>query len=165
MVADARQWDVSTQDGFIAYYDAAFADAFRFAARLTGGDRHRAEDLVQDAFVSLMRSAQRGDLSEVGLGWIVTTVRHRFVDVARSHDREGRRLRLVAADNADRPDEPSAAAALLAALPDRERAAMVLRYVDDLAVADVAALLELSVRATESLLQRAKRRARRAGGT
>ncbi len=168
MTAGARQWNVSTHDGFIAYYDATLRDAYRSAARLTGGNHAAAEDIVHDAYLSLMRAAQRSDVTEVNVGWIVTAVRNRFIDGVRSHDRETRRLQLVATTDTSSVDESStgtpSASALLAALSDRERAAMVFRYVDDLPVADVAALLETSVRATESLLQRAKRKARRARG-
>ena len=44
----------------------------------------------------------------------------------------------------------------LVGLPDDQRTALVLRYVDDLAIADVAELLGRSVRATESLLARGR---------
>ena len=147
-----------------------FATPTRSAARLTGGNHAAAEDIVHDAYLSLMRAAQRSDVTEVTVGWIVTAVRNRFIDGVRHHgDREA-----PATCNWSPPPTHSgvgesstgtpSAAALLAALSDRERAAMVFHYVDDLPVADVAALLETSVRATESLLQRAKRKARRAGG-
>jgi RNA polymerase sigma factor (sigma-70 family) len=49
---------------------------------------------------------------------------------------------------------------MLDGLTDRERAAIILRYVDDLSVAEVADLMGDSLRATESLLQRAKRKVR-----
>lgn len=165
MPADGRRWDVTTEEGFLAYYDATFADAYRCAARLTAGDRSRAEDLVHDAFVTLLRAAQRGDIVDAGPGLVVTRVRHRFVDVLRSRDREDRRLRLVASAPAD-DDHASTMGtlAMLEELSDRERAALVFRYVDDLPVAEVAELLGTTIRATESLLQRAKRKARGSEG-
>ena len=163
VTTEAKRWDVSTHDGFIAYYGTTLSSAYRTAARLTGGDRGRAEDIVQDAYLSLMRSAQRGDVVEVGVGWIITSVRNRFIDAIRSRDREDRRLRLVATEATDVPAEPSSVSQLFAELSDRERAALVFRYVDDLPVADVAERMGTSVRAVESLLQRAKRRARSAG--
>lgn len=171
LTAGTDQWDISTHDGFIAYYDATLRDAYRAAARLTGGNQASAEDVVHDAYLSLMRAARRSDVTEVSVGWIVTAVRNRFIDGVRSSDREERRLQLAATTDTVDAEESSQhsptatnATALLAALSDRERAAMVLRYVDDRPVAEVAELMGTSVRATESLLQRAKRKARSARG-
>lgn len=151
-------WDVTTEAGVLACYDAAFADVYRYAARLAG-DRTAAEDLTQEAFVRLVRAARAGSVTSIGPGWLITTTRRLFLDGVRSADREERRLRLIASDPVPEP-HPRSDADLLAGLTDRERAALVFRYVDDLPVPQVAALLGRSVRATESLLQRAKRRAR-----
>lgn len=142
------------------FYDHAFTPAYQYAARLTRGDGPRAEDLVQDAFVRMVRAARAGDIDEIGVGWLITTIRRRFIDVLRSTEREGRRLRLVAMPASTTDSRPSHANAVLDGLSDRERAALIFRYVDDLPVAEVAELLGSSVRATESLLQRAKRNAR-----
>jgi RNA polymerase sigma-70 factor (ECF subfamily) len=160
MTGAGKRWDVTTGRGFMSYYDATFDDAYRTAARLAGGRRHVAEDLVQDAYLRLFDVAQRDAVTEVGVGWIITTVRRRFLDRARSAERESRRVRLVTAANAtaSEPEEASTSG-VLGHLIDRERAALVLRYVDNLSVAEVAELLGTSVRATESLLQRAKRKA------
>jgi len=153
-------WAVDSEERFLSFHDATMRDAFRYASRLTGGDRFRAEELVQEAYFELLRRARPGELREVGPGWIVVTIRHRFLDTVRNTEREDRRLRLVWS----RPEapEPGAASTVLdgAALSDRERAALTLRYVDDLAVADVAAALGTTIRATESLLARAKARVR-----
>ena len=142
------------------FYDHAFGPAYRYAAQLTRGDGPAAEDLVQDAFVRLVRAVRSNGIDEIGVGWLITTIRHRYIDGLRSTEREGRRLRLVAEPSSTADHRPSHAEALLEGLGERERAALIFRYVDDLPVADVAGLLGLSVRATESLLQRAKRNAR-----
>ncbi len=155
-----QRWKVDSEAGLLAFYDHAFDDAFRCAARLTRGDRAAAEDLVQDAFVRLVRAIRSGDVADVGVGWLITTIRRRFIDGLRSSKREERRIRLVAVDPVARNQPPLIAPSLLDGLSDRERAALIFRYVDDLPVAEVAALLDTTVRATESLLQRAKRNAR-----
>ena len=49
---------------------------------------------------------------------------------------------------------------MLASLPERERTALVLRFVDDLGVSQVARKMGLSTHAAESLLARATRRLR-----
>lgn len=116
---------------------------------------------MQEAFVRLVRSVQAGAVTSVGVGWMVTTVRRIHIDRLRADSREDRRLRVVAAS----PSQPASVgsseiADLLDGLGDRERAALILRYVEDLSVADIAEVMGSSTRATESLLQRAKRKAR-----
>lgn len=70
----------------------------------------------------------------------------------------------VVTDPADRVGHDATDA--MRSLPAEQRAAMVLRYVDDLPVAEVARQLGRSVHATESLLARAKATLRtRLGGT
>lgn len=93
------------------------------------------------------------------IGYAITTARHKYLDHLRGEQRQERRLRLVVA--ADKSPMLSQSTALLSDLPERERVALVLRYVDDLSVREVAATLSLSVHATESLLARARGRLRR----
>ena len=155
-------WVVDSEERFLAFHDATVRDAYRYASRLTGGDRFRSAELVQDAYFELLRRVRAGELREVGPGWVVVTIRHRFLDGVRNREREERRLRLVWS-RPDAPEtQPTPGGSVLdgAALSDRERAALTLRYVDDLPVADVAAAIGTTVRATESLLARAKARVR-----
>lgn len=159
VVEEFGRHDVTTRKGLMAFYDVAFDDVYRSAARLTRGDHPAAEDLVQDAFVRLVRAIQAGDVEVVGVGWLVTVVRRLHIDRLRSRDREDRRLRLVAGAEPAAAGSP-AVPSLLGGLTDRERAALVLRYVEDLSVGEVADLMDSTVRATESLIQRAKRKAR-----
>ena len=155
-----QRWQVDSETALLDFYDHAVDDAFRYASRLTRGDRVAAEDLVQDAFVRLVRAIREGQVHEVGVGWMITTIRRRFIDRLRSNEREQRRLRMVAVEPVVRDRSPIGAVSMLDGLSERERAALIFRYVDDLPVAEVASLLNTTVRATESLLQRAKRNAR-----
>jgi RNA polymerase sigma-70 factor (ECF subfamily) len=150
------QWAVGTEEGLLACYDATFDEVYRHAARLTRCSA-AAEDLTQEVFVRLMRAARAGSVTTVGVGWLITTLRHLFIDQARSATTERARLVLVASNTGAEPPVGDHRP-WLAGLSDRERAALVLRYVDDLPVGEVAALLGASLHATESLLQRAKRR-------
>jgi len=159
----ASRREPAGQAEFLAFYDATFTDAYRYAGRLCGGDRDAAEDLVQEAYLSVLRQV-RGDAGkDLQIGYVITTIRNRFLDRVRKDDRDERRLRLVAvtADDNGAP-EPVAShvTSQLAALPERERAALVLRYVDDLSVPDVAEALGLTVHAAESLLARGRARLR-----
>lgn len=157
-------WAVSTEDGFLGCYRATFAEVYAYAGMLCGADRAAAEDLVQDVYLATLARAKAGEVSTISVGYLVTALRRRHIDRWRTADRERRRLTLV--HSADRSvGEADGTAALspsmLAQLSDRERAAVVLRYVDDLPVARVAQEMGLGTRATESLLGRAIRRLRR----
>ena len=61
---------VTTRAGLMAFYDLAFDEVYRSAAGLTRGDGHAAEDLVQDAFVRLVRAVRAGTSRRwVSIGW------------------------------------------------------------------------------------------------
>jgi RNA polymerase sigma-70 factor, ECF subfamily len=151
-------WTVTDEASLVACYDQSVAHVYRCASRLTGNDRDRTDDLVQDVYLGLVRVARDATPYTVGIGWLCLAARHRFLDGIRGADREHRRLRLVepvADGSSEAPDVTG-----LADLPDRERAALVLRYLDDLSVPEVAAEMGLTVHAAESLLARARRRMR-----
>ena len=153
-----------TEDGFIAWYDSTVRAASGYAARLCGSDRSKAEDLVQDAYSTLLRRARSGALTEASTGLITTTIRNRFLDGIRASKSEGRRLRLVSATESDRvvpSDADAAEGEATLQLSERDRTALVLRYVDGLSVSEVAIEMGISVHAAESLLTRAKARARK----
>ena len=159
-----ERWNVATEDGFLAWYDATVRAASGYAARLCGTDRSKAEDLVQDAYLTLLRRARSGVLTEATTGLVTTTIRNRFLDGIRSSKSEQRRLRLVSVTDAtDRDgghDAESSRPDPTRRLSERDRTALVLRYVDGLSLSEVAIELGVGVHAAESLLTRAKARAR-----
>jgi RNA polymerase sigma-70 factor (ECF subfamily) len=159
-MVEAGPWEIFDEASLVECYDQSVAFVYRYASRLTGNDRPRTDDLVQEVYLHLVRAARAGTVSTVGIGWLVTSVRHRFLDRLRGDQREERRLRLAWSapdhgqgdDGTDPPD--------FSRLSDRERMALMLRYIDDLPVIEVAAVMGDSVHATESLLARARRRIR-----
>ncbi|MGH9271246.1 MAG: RNA polymerase sigma factor [Ilumatobacteraceae bacterium] len=161
-MGDSRRWAVGTRDELLACYHATLPEVYRYAAQLCG-DRQRAEDVVHDVYLGLLQRSRAGDVDAVGVGWLCRALRHRYLDALRAERRDDQRVRLVSAPPVAAGDGD--VADLLVALPARERAVIVLRYVDDLPVAEVAKQLGMTVRASESLLQRAKARARRNAGT
>lgn len=132
-------------------------------ARLFVDDRTAAEDLVQEAFIRLARSAHRIRDEDRAAAYLRSIV----VNLARDHNRRG----LVSFRH--RPpavtDEPSAEAyaeagalrrevvAALRALPRRQRDAVALRYYLDLSVPEIAATLGVSVNSVKTHLQRGLR--------
>lgn len=143
---------------FEMFYDRSVDAVYRYASRLTGGDRVRTDELVQETYLGVLRAD--ADV-EPTTSYLITACRHRFLDQLRSEQRR-RKRELRAAGPADTLpvdlDEIDAgpAVAALATLSDEHRAALVLRYVDDLPVRDVARHLGRRVRATESVLVRAR---------
>ena len=115
-----------------------------------------------------MQAFRRDDPPPVSTAWLVGTARHKLVDHWRRQAREERRLRALADDEPEVEDGWDAhidalrARAILARLSPHHRAALTLRYMDDLPVPEVASVLDRSVHATEGLLVRARGAFRRA---
>jgi len=137
---------------------------YRVAYRMLN-DAQEAEDVAQDTFARLWQSAPKWSARGGGLGaWL-----HR-VAVNRCLDRL-RRFRVVTtdvlpeiADDAPSPERSLAIDRLglavddaLSALPGRHRAAIVLCYFEGLSNIVAAQVLELNLKAMESLLFRARR--------
>lgn len=133
------------------------------------GRRAEAEEVAQEAFVSIWKQAPHWQpgiarfdtwLHRVALNLCYSRLRARRDDEPLDELREP-------VDPGAMPDERLQAAqrsrqvdAALAALPVRQREAVVLQYYQDLSNVDAAALMEISVEALESLLARARRNLR-----
>jgi RNA polymerase sigma-70 factor, ECF subfamily len=144
--------------GFLALYDDSVTPLFRYLCRVCGGDRSLAEDLAQETFATALAQLKAGRVEEVSLAWLLVVARHEFIDHYRRAERERRKLTVVDPSSLGVSDERDGD--LLAAvrgLPPAQRAAIVLRYVDDLSVRAVAEALGKSRRAAESLLSRGVR--------
>ncbi len=136
------------------------SEAARLAFLLTG-DRHAAEDIVQDAFVRLFGRFHDLRNPDAFRNYLRRTV------VNLSHDRF-RRLRLernhVAREAkasspqvgiASEVDDREAIRHALRSLPHRQRAALVLRFYVDLSEQETSEVLQCSVPAVKSLVSRA----------
>lgn len=121
----------------------------RLAALLVGGDA-AAEEVVQEAF---LRVRDRWARVEHPAAYLRAAV----VNGCRSHQRrqrlEERRRQDGPVRESGPPTEPLGDA--IASLPYRQRAAVVLRYYEDLSERDIAAALGCSPSAVKSLLHRA----------
>ncbi len=148
----------SVERGSLSELYVAYApDGLRLAFLLTG-DRALAEDLVQDAFVRLVGRLRH--LREPNAFWAY--LRRTIVNLATSHFRH-RRVehsyleRLAAAPMAHTNDngelDETMHGALLG-LPQRQRAAIVLRFYEDLSDAQTAAVLGCPAGTVRSLVSR-----------
>jgi RNA polymerase sigma-70 factor (sigma-E family) len=127
-------------------YATARGRALRATAYLLCGDWHHAEDLAQTSLTKLYVAWRRIRRDETVDGYARQVVVRAYLDEGR---RPWRRERVAAdlPEHAVRPDAADERLDLLAALarlPRRQRAAVVLRYWEDLGVAECAALLGVS---------------------
>ena len=138
----AADLDGAFEDLVLAHQDRLFTIALR-----TRGDRHDAEELVQDAFVRAYRALAAwpaGRVRELRIrGWLTTIL----LNAGRNRARVKRvpTTELVfdpgaepAADSLARRDERDTWARLLAGLSPAQRTAVVLRHVDGLSYAEIA---------------------------
>jgi RNA polymerase sigma-70 factor (sigma-E family) len=124
-------------------------------ALMVSGDRGRAEDAAQEA---LVRVYQRWSRLDDPLAYARRTVVNATRDdwrraerASRAHNDAGLLARLDEADDvATSVLQRDALMTALDALPHRQRAVIVLRYLSDLSEAETAAVLEISVGTVKS---------------
>lgn len=146
--------------------DRMLPRALSVATRVLG-DRAEAEDVAQEAMLRLWRIAPDWQTGQAKVStWLYRVTMNLCIDLQRK-----RRGGTVALDDAPDPADnaPSAAEQLvakarsdalqdaLAQLPDRQRQAVVLRHLEELANPEIAEILGVSVEAVESLVARGKR--------
>jgi RNA polymerase sigma factor (sigma-70 family) len=147
--------------------DAFVADMFRDQsvqlvrlARLFVDDRTAAEDLVQEAFIRLARSAHRIEDRARAPAYLRSIV----VNLARDHNRRGlvsmrHRLPLGnqlagADDQLVLEEDQREVLEALSELPGRQRTCLVLRYYDELGIDEIAATIGVSRNSVKTHLQR-----------
>ena len=129
-------------------------------ARLFVDDRNAAEDLVQEAFIRLARSAsQIRDQSRAA-----AYLRSIVLNLARDHNRRGlvslrHRLpmddeRASVEDVIDLREDHRQVIEVLRELPPRQRDCLVLRYYHELGIDDIAGTLRLSPNSVKTHLRR-----------
>jgi RNA polymerase sigma-70 factor (ECF subfamily) len=171
-VADAAAlWALAAGDeaAFAKLIEAEAPRLLRFC-RLMLGSLEEAEDVVQDAFIRLWENAASWQAQAQVGAWLHTVCHNRAIDRLR------RRRAFVeesALDNvADaspssesllaRRESIAAVRRAVAALPHRQRAAILLFHFQEFSQAEAAQVLDISEEAFESLLSRGRRRLRKA---
>ena len=132
---------------------------------LTTGDRERAIDATQEAFIKAYATWSKIRRYDSPIAWV------RRVAINASHDsfRKDRRRRrreevtptIAETPQSDRYASDEAATQLLMELPDRQREVATLFYVDDRSVAEIAAILGLNDGTVKSHLSSARDHLRR----
>ncbi len=151
--------------GLLSLYDEALPQVYGYLLARCG-QRALAEDLTAETFLAAVR-AEAGGGAPTTVAWLIGTARHKLVDHWRRLEREQRGLRLLDGESRHIEDpwddelDSLRAREVLDHLSPAHRAALTLRYLDDLPVGRVAALLGRTLHATEALLVRARAAFRR----
>ncbi len=128
------------------------------------GSSTDADDALQTTFLYVLRALRRGVVPEHEAAWLTTIAKNACHTQRRTLGRRGSLTTDVDLDQIalarPEPDEAELIAALpaaLAALPDNQRTAIVMREWHGLAPGEIASRLELTTTATNALLTRARR--------
>jgi RNA polymerase sigma-70 factor (ECF subfamily) len=171
--------DASTEAPDVALL-AAYADGDQSAARtLTArhaprvfalarrmlGETAEAEDVAQEAMLRLWRIAPDWEAGRAEIStWLYRVASNLCIDRLRRRRELGSDAVPEIADEApgavrrlEERDRTRALAGAMAALPDRQRLALVLRHFDERPNPEIAEILGISVEAVESLLSRGRR--------
>ncbi len=167
--------DFPSEDVLMARVGARDPAAFRilvdsYATRLHRiafrmiGDATEAEDVAQEALLRLWKHADRWQSGGSGAGaWLTRVAMNLCLDRLRrrrfaSDDDVPERVddAPLAPETIDAERKRALVVLAIAALPDRQRAAIVLTYYEDQSNAAAAALLDMNIKAFESLLLRAR---------
>jgi len=145
-----------------------YADAvYRFIYHQVGGVAEDAEDLTQETFLAALQGAHRFRGDSRLRTWLFRIAAHKIADHWRSRRRRPPEVPLEAWHPATSTDTSPPAfleeteirervRAALLRLPPHYRTALVLRYVEEMPVAEIAQVMERSSKSVESILLRAK---------
>lgn len=142
-------------------FDAHFDAVYRYCLSRTAHPAF-AEDVAAQTFYEAARRLASDPTEPIDRPWLFVVAKRRIIDGWRRREREHdleRRVRALrpvdAAPNTGLDGDRVVRA--LASLPERQRRAVVLRYVDEQSVAEIADTLEVTYQAAESLLARGRR--------
>jgi len=151
----AGEW----QPDFEQLVDEHQSMVFSLALRMTG-DRGLAEEIAQDVFLELDRHLGKIESPLHALFWLRRVAMSRSADALRRRRVRGVDLWVEMGENhgvqAEERSSPlgTRLELLLAALPEPQRAALVLRYQEDLTPEEIAAMLGTPLATVKSHLQR-----------
>jgi RNA polymerase sigma-70 factor (ECF subfamily) len=149
--------DVGTATAFEAFFRAEHPKLVAFAWALTG-DSHAAAELAQEALLRAYRDWAKVAAYDNPGGWIRRVLVNLVADRGRRRRSEAAALARVPAPGpvVDLERSTDHWWRAVRALPDGQRAAVALHYLEDMSVADVAAALGISEGTVKTQLSRAR---------
>jgi RNA polymerase sigma-70 factor (ECF subfamily) len=151
----AEDW----QPDFEQLVDEHQSMVFSLALRMTG-DRGLAEEIAQDVFMELDRHIAKIESAQHACFWLRRVTMSRSTDALRRRRARGLDFWVEMDENHAAPVEARTSPlgtrleSLLATLPEAQRAALILRYQEDLTPEEIAATLGAPLATVKSQLQR-----------
>jgi RNA polymerase sigma-70 factor (ECF subfamily) len=142
---------------FASFYEAEREPMAR-TLLVIGGDAEAARDAVAEAFSRAYERWPRVAAMASPMGWVYQVALNELRRRMRRRAHEGRLLRRTHVDPVPPAEVDPELWAAVAALPLRQREAIVLRYVGDLTEREVATVLGISEGAASHALTAARRR-------
>ncbi len=165
---DAEEWAIDDVDALVVRLFETEGHSLVRLARLFVDDRNAAEDLVQEAFIKLSRSAHRINDPAKAPAYLRSIV----LNLARDHNRRGLMslrhqlpfddARSGIEDEIELREDQSQVIDALRELPPRQRDCLVLRYYQELGIAEIAETLRISQNSVKTHLKRGLRALERA---
>ena len=153
-----------------AWLERLHEESFGWALSCCSGDRTRAEDVLQNAYVRVISGRAVYGERSVFRTWLFGVIRRVAIEEYRRMRTERARTIMLehpaaqtVADEKARPDEFESARALhaaLAQLPDRQREILHLVFYQDMSIAEAAEVMDISVGSARTHYERGKARLR-----
>ena len=153
-----------------AWLERLHEESFGWALNCCGGERARAEDVLQSAYVRVIAGQAVYGGRSTFRTWLFGVIRRVAYEQHRRLRTEHRRTLQLdhpgaqsVADRGSAPDDFESARALkgaLAQLPERQREVLHLVFYQDMSIAEAAEVMEISVGSARTHYERAKARMR-----
>jgi len=143
---------------FLVFYEDTNARIYGWLLARCG-NVELAQDLVADAYLDTLRAFRTSGDEVPSTSLLFTIAKRRLVDHWRRRTTAEEKLQLIvidAAANSTLDDADERILEALNALPERQRAAVALRYLEGFGVNEIADQLNVSYKSAESLLSRGR---------
>lgn len=143
-------------------------DVYRFVYNQVGGSAQDAEDVVQETFVAALKAIRRFRGNSKLRTWLFSIASHKAIDHRRRMSRQVQvsthemvvplpAEQVLPEQAVERFEVRQAVRQALLQLPPHYRTALILKYVEEMPVREMAVVMKRSIKSVESVLVRARR--------
>ncbi len=163
LIGRFRQGDA---EAFEMLFDRHNGGVYRFARHMLGND-HEAEEVLQETFLAVARTARTYQPRGLFQTWLMRIVRNRCLNRMQSAARMFARTTPAEPDNTPSPtpsplqdaqtaEHMARVHAMMGLLPQRQREALVLFALEQMSYAQIAQVLDMPINTVKTLIFRAR---------